>query len=85
VNDLINQFVYEEEQSERLDLYLARKLPDFSRSQIQRLIKIGQVLVDDVQPRKTGQMLEHGNRIRVEVPPPEPLDLIPEEDRKSVV
>jgi 23S rRNA pseudouridine1911/1915/1917 synthase len=78
VNTLIKNFIFEEDQPQRLDHYLSQKLPEFSRSQIQRLIKSGQVLVDNLPPKKTGQMLENGNRILMEVPPPEPLDLIPE-------
>ena len=78
MNTLIKEFTFEDAQPQRLDHYLSQKLPEFSRSQIQRLIKIGQVLVNDLPPRKNGQMLENGNRIWVEVPPPEPLDLVPE-------
>jgi 23S rRNA pseudouridine1911/1915/1917 synthase len=36
------------------------------------------VLVNNLPPKKTGQMLENGNRVWLEVPPPEPLDLVPE-------
>ena len=78
MNTLIKNYIFNEDQPQRLDLYLAYKLPEFSRSQIQRLIKSGQVLVDDLPPRKNGQMIETGNRICVEILPPEPLDLVPE-------
>lgn len=78
MNTLIKKLVFENDQPQRLDLYLAQELPEFTRSQIQRLIKSGRVWVDDIQPKKNGQILEQGNRVRLEVPPPEPLDLIPE-------
>ena len=78
MNTLIKEFIFEDAQPQRLDHFLSNELPEFSRSQIQRLIKSGQVLVNDLPPKKNGQMLENGSRIWVEVPPPEPLDLVPE-------
>jgi 23S rRNA pseudouridine1911/1915/1917 synthase len=78
-NKILNRdFIYNEDQAQRLDVFLTKEIPDISRSQVQRLIRDGQVLVNDVQPRKSGQMLESGDRIWVRIPPPEPLDLIPE-------
>lgn len=74
----IKEYTFSAEQPQRLDHFLAQENPEFSRSQIQRLIKTGQVLVDNLPPRKTGQMLEHGDRVWMEVPAPEPLDLVPE-------
>ena len=38
-----------------------------------------------VLPAKTGMMLEIGNQINVEIPPPEPLDLIPEDIHLPIV
>ncbi len=78
MNAIIKEFTFEDAQPQRLDHYLSKELPEISRSQIQRLIKTGQVLVNDLPPKKTGQMLENGNRVWMEVPPPEPLDLVPE-------
>lgn len=78
VNALIKNYLFNESQPQRLDVYLAEKLPELSRSQVQRLIKTGKVLVGDVQPKKAGLMLETGSQIRIEIPPPEPLDLVPE-------
>jgi 23S rRNA pseudouridine1911/1915/1917 synthase len=76
---LNRDFIFQENQPQRLDIFLAQELPEISRSQIQRLIRAGRVLVNEVQPRKSGQMLERGDRIWIEVPPPEPLDLVPED------
>ena len=78
-------FLFEENQPQRLDRYLAQKLPELSRSQVQRLIKTGLVMVDNVQAAKTGVMLETGNRISVEIPPPEPLDLEPEDIQLDII
>ncbi len=35
--------------------------------------------VNGTQPRKSGQLLEEGDRVEITFPPPEPLDLIPED------
>jgi 23S rRNA pseudouridine1911/1915/1917 synthase len=84
-NAIKRNFVYSGDQPQRLDVYLTQILPEISRSRIQRLIKAGQVLVNDTLPHKSGQMLESGDRIWVEVPPPEPLDLIPENIELSII
>jgi 23S rRNA pseudouridine1911/1915/1917 synthase len=52
------------EEYKRLDVYLVSKLPQFSRSTIKRLFEDDQISV--------------GTLIEVEVPPPVPTDLIPE-------
>jgi len=85
LNALIKNFTFEESKPQRLDLFLVQKIPELSRSQIQRLIKEGQVLIDQIQPKKTGLLLERGNEIRICIPPPEPLDLIPEDIKLSVI
>ncbi len=66
--------VSEDSHGVRLDRFLTSVLPDFSRSQIQRLIKEGDVRVGDRdaranQPVKTGQV------VTVEIP--EPVNPIP--------
>lgn len=55
----------------RLDRFLVTVLPAHSRSQIQRLIKEGQVRVAD-RPAKANHAVKTGQEITVEVP--EPLD-----------
>ena len=85
MNEKSEVFQFEESQPQRLDRYLAQKLPDLSRSQIQRLIKIGLVTVDEVQAAKTGVMLEVGNQICIKIPLPEPLDLIPEDIQLNII
>ena len=62
----------------RLDKFLASSIPEFSRSRLQGLIRDGFVLVDGQQILKTGQTLEAGQLVIVRIPPPEPVNLIPE-------
>jgi 23S rRNA pseudouridine1911/1915/1917 synthase len=54
-----------EETGVRLDVYLARRMPDWSRSQILRLIRSGLVAVDGHQARKGGEEVLAGQRIVV--------------------
>jgi 23S rRNA pseudouridine1911/1915/1917 synthase len=61
----------------RLDMFLARQLPQFSRSQIQRLIREGAVRVEGAQP-KPSLVVWDGLTADVSVAPPAPLDLQPE-------
>lgn len=50
----------------RLDLFLARQMPDWSRSQIQRLIRSGLVRVGARPARKAGEEIASGERLRVQ-------------------
>lgn len=61
----------------RLDVWLANQLPDFSRSRLQKLINQAQVQVNQ-QPTDKKYKLQAADRITVSIPPPESLDLVPE-------
>ncbi|MBX3009895.1 MAG: RluA family pseudouridine synthase [Caldilineaceae bacterium] len=54
---------------QRLDRWLAEALPDRSRSEVQRWIKEGDVLVDQASA-KASQRLEDGQQIEVRIPLP---------------
>lgn len=71
-------FVYDGAQPQRLDKFLVTALPEFSRSRLQAFIKNGFVWVDDHLAGKSGQLLEPGTEVRIEVPAPEPYELTPE-------
>ena len=53
----------------RLDIFLVSVLPEQSRSQIQRLIKEGRVLVNG-RAAKSNQPVHEGERVTVEIPAP---------------
>jgi 23S rRNA pseudouridine1911/1915/1917 synthase len=57
---------------ERLDVFVARRRPDLSRSLVQRLIRDGRVTIGG-QPGRPGQRLERGDRVLVRIPPEEPV------------
>ncbi|HLZ70133.1 MAG TPA: S4 domain-containing protein, partial [Dehalococcoidia bacterium] len=62
---------------ERLDLLLARSLPELSRSAAQRLIEQGHVLVGGHAAR-AGMKPRVGEAVRVVLSPPTPTELLPE-------
>ena len=64
--------------SERLDLFVTRRLQELTRSRVRRLIDQGLVTVDDRPAAKAGLRLNAGQRVRVTLPPPEPSELEPE-------
>jgi 23S rRNA pseudouridine1911/1915/1917 synthase len=77
----------------RLDVFLARQMPDWSRSQVQRLIRAGRVTVGSRPARKAGEEIRAGERVRVEAeredlraaPEALPLDIVYEDDDLLVV
>ena len=61
----------------RLDKYLTAKYPGQSRSNIQKLIRQGFILVNGLVA-KTSQEVHAGDTIRITFPPPEPESPLPE-------
>lgn len=60
---------------ERLDAWLAKNLPELSRSRIQSLIKSGNILLNDGKV-KSKTSLQAGDQITIEIPEPKALDLV---------
>lgn len=83
--DRIESFTYAEETAERLDKFLVRNLPEFSRARLQGLVSDGFVLVNGVPAKKSGQMLEAGAVVEVRVPPPVPSGLVGEDIPLDIV
>jgi len=65
------------ESPKRLDVFLANREPDLSRSALQRLITDGRIRIND-QAVKPSQKIKPGDRITLEIPRPEPLEIKPE-------
>lgn len=68
----------------RLDQWLAQSIPQLSRSQLQKLIRQGQVLVAG-QPARPSAALQPGDVVTVHLPAPEPTALQPETTPLDVV
>jgi len=82
-----------DQEKERLDLFLANRLPAVTRARIKRLIDEGAVTVDGIA-RKAGHLVRPGEVITVSFPPvqsesvaPEaiPLDIVYEDEHLLVV
>jgi 23S rRNA pseudouridine1911/1915/1917 synthase len=59
---------FKAEQTERLDVLLARSLPDFSRSFLQKLCKEGRVSIDGELELKPGTLVQPAQEVAVTVP-----------------
>ena len=79
------EFVFPEgREGQRLDHFLVEVLPDVSRSRISSLIRHEFIEVNGA-PSKAANRLREGDAIRVALPPPEPVDIIPEKVDFSVL
>jgi 23S rRNA pseudouridine1911/1915/1917 synthase len=78
VNDRLIELQFDDPSPQRLDKFLASRLPEFSRARLQALIKDGCVSVNNRQIHKSGQMLDKPAAIRLQVPPVQPSALVPE-------
>ncbi len=63
----------------RLDAYLVSEFPALSRARLQALIREGRVLVNGAAALKASGKVPPGARIEVNIPPPEPHRLAPED------
>ncbi|AFY49933.1 pseudouridine synthase, RluA family [Nostoc sp. PCC 7524] len=70
-----NFFLQVEEDSTRLDRYLAEELPDLSRSRIQQLIEQGKVQLNGRVCTSKKISVKVGDRITLEIPEAQPLEL----------
>lgn len=72
---LITEFIITEgEKPKRLDVFLANRERDLSRSAVQRLIEKGRVQLNG-EPARPSQRIKPGDRITFDVPKAEPLAL----------
>src|SRR5689334_13059919 len=67
-----------EDAGRRLDLYLASRLPELSRTRIQELIDQGRVRVNERLPRRAHRIAA-GDAVEIEVLPRPALEAVPEE------
>ena len=71
--------ISEDNINKRLDVYLEEQLKGFSRSQVKNLITSGEVLVNEVKPKKAGQILKLGDVLLVNKKEQEQIDIIAED------
>lgn len=73
----ITQTVAEGDAGTRMDAYLARVLPDLSRSYAQTLIRNGKVMMDG-KCVKSSAKVTSGSTVSIAIPAPRPLEVNPE-------
>ena len=71
-------------EGERSDAFLARSLPDLTRSAAQKLLEQGMVTLRGEALRKNDR-LSPGEELEVTLPDPEPLDVVPQDIPLDVV
>ena len=70
--------LYADTAGERLDAFLARSVENMSRSGAQKLLEEGHVLLRG-KPGKKNDKLQPGDEVRVTIPEPKPVDIVPKE------
>lgn len=65
-------------QNNRLDVWLSTNLPNISRSRLQKLIKDGNVFLNEKVCTSKKTLLKKGDRLKVQIPETKPYSLQPE-------
>ena len=77
--DEIKEFlVLDEEEGDRLDVYLSEQLGDMSRSYIQKIIKDKKVTVNN-KVEKAKYIVKEDDKVIIEIPAPKLLEVIPQD------
>ncbi|CAB5095294.1 LSU rRNA pseudouridine(1911/1915/1917) synthase (EC [Olavius algarvensis associated proteobacterium Delta 3] len=76
-NDLFTCCARAEEEGWRLDVFVAARIPDMSRSHAGSLIRNGRIRVDGM-PKRPSYRMRADDRVTVDDLPPEPVELRPE-------
>lgn len=83
--DEVKEFiVIEEEEGDRLDVYLSEQLGDMSRSYIQKLIKDKKVTAND-KIEKAKYLVKEDDKIVIQIPAPKLLEVIPQDIPINIV
>ena len=75
-NETTVYHIEKEQHGTRLDRFLMRATADMSRTYLQRLIRNGDVTVNDKVAKQPSYLLRDGDRVCLTLPPPRPLDTI---------
>ena len=69
--------VPEEDEGDRLDVYLSKELGDMSRSYIQKIIKDKKVSVNE-KIEKAKYLVKEDDKVKIEIPAPKLLEVVPQ-------
>lgn len=85
MSDRLETYRVDQSLGQRLDIYLVSRLPEFSRSRLQGLIKDGFVRIDGQVITKPSRELELGEQVQLRIPPPAPVGLKGEDIQLDIV
>jgi 23S rRNA pseudouridine1911/1915/1917 synthase len=85
VSERIENFRYVGDKAERLDKFLVKCLPEFSRARLQGLIADGLILVNGAPAKKAGQAIDNGTDIEVHIPATVSVGLLAEDIPLDVI
>ncbi|MBO7155907.1 MAG: RluA family pseudouridine synthase [Clostridia bacterium] len=77
--------VSQEEIGERLDVFLAKNLEDFTRSRVKNSIEEGHVTINDKLVKKSGYTLKESDCVQISYTDPVELSALPEEIPLDIV
>ena len=83
-DNIITELITIENEGQRIDKYISDMLPDVSRSYIQKLIKEGNITVDD-RIIKANYKLMYNNKLNIILPEPKELEILPENIELDIV
>ena len=78
MDEIKNFLVGEDEEGDRLDVYLSEQLGDMSRSYIQKIIKDKKVEVNG-KVEKAKYLVKEDDKIKIEIPTPKLLEVVPQD------
>ena len=73
-----------EQAGERMDAFIARSVPDLTRSAVQKLLEKGSVTRDG-KPVKKNEKTAPGQVLELALPDPEPVDVVPQDIPLDVI
>ena len=83
-DNIITELITIENEGQRIDKYISDMLPDVSRSYIQKLIKEGNITVND-RIIKANYKLMNTNKLNIILPEPKELEILPEDIELDIV
>ena len=78
------EFICQENNSIRIDKFLAEEMKDLTRSHIQKLVDEGFVLLNGIVPKGNAKV-KQGDKMEVSIPDAEEIDVLPEDIPLDIV
>ena len=79
-NQIRDYHIQEDQHGTRLDRFLISTIERVSRTYLQKLIRGGEVTVNDEIVKQPSRQLQNGDRVCLTLPPPRPLDTLQPEE-----